>query len=122
MGVTVFMVGLCSFPLLPWDLVGEQGACDRWEPVWLDGSGAQPLALVCALAVWEERGRRALFPSRLSGAGRLFFGALIPFLRETAQPSAPPPSLAELPQEPVLTRVGATTNEGAAGQAGNDAY
>lgn len=85
-----------------------------------------PLALVCALAVGGS-GAEGLVSKPALPALAAYFWSINPIPREIAQPSAPPPSLAELPQEPVLahrslcSRVGATTNEGAAGQAGNDA-
>lgn len=66
--------GFVPFSSLSWDLVcGDgRGACDRWEPVWLDGAGSPAHWPPSVLWPWEEgAGRRALFPSRLSPRWRL---------------------------------------------------
>lgn len=59
-----------------------------------------PLALICALSVGGS-GAEGLVSKLALPALAAYFWSINPIPRETAQPSAPPPSLAELPQEPV---------------------
>lgn len=62
---------------------------------WLREPG--PLALVCVLAVGGGSGVEGLVSKPALPALAAYFWSINPIPRETAQPSAPPPSPAELP-------------------------